>query len=145
MSIGAWGTVASGISGPGRFRYGGLRDFLIGVQFVDGAGRLVRSGGKVVKDAAGFDLPKFLVGSLGGFGILTEVCFKVFPAPAATLTLEVSCEEPSIAVDRLVAASMARWELDALEFDPAAQVLTIRLGAPESATPLTNASCGTGT
>ena len=49
------GTVASGTSGPGRFRYGGLRDFLIGLQFVDGKGKLVRSGGRVVKNAAGFD------------------------------------------------------------------------------------------
>ena len=73
--------MASGLSGPGRFRFGGLRDFLIGVQFVDGTGKLVRSGGKVVKNAAGFDLPKFMVGSLGRFGILTELSFKVFPAP----------------------------------------------------------------
>ena len=50
------GTVASGVSGPGRFRFGGLRDFILGVRFVDGGGRLMRLGGKVVKNAAGFDL-----------------------------------------------------------------------------------------
>src|SRR4051812_30769686 len=59
------GTVAAGFSGPGRFRYGGLRDFILGVRFVDGMGRLLRLGGKVVKNAAGFDVPKFMVGSLG--------------------------------------------------------------------------------
>ena len=50
------GTVAAGLSGPGRFRFGGLRDFILGVRFVDGTGRLLRMGGKVVKNAAGFDL-----------------------------------------------------------------------------------------
>ena len=50
------GTVAAGLSGSGRQRYGGVRDFLIGVRLVDGQGRLVRGGGKVVKNAAGFDL-----------------------------------------------------------------------------------------
>jgi glycolate oxidase FAD binding subunit len=54
------GVVASGLSGPGRFRYGGVRDFILGVRFVDGMGRLLRLGGKVVKNAAGFDVPKFL-------------------------------------------------------------------------------------
>ena len=52
------GTVASGLSGPGRFRFGGLRDFILGVRFVDGDGRLLRLGGRVVKNAAGFDVPK---------------------------------------------------------------------------------------
>ncbi|MEO5957967.1 MAG: FAD-binding protein, partial [Opitutaceae bacterium] len=64
------GTVAAGLSGPGRFRFGGLRDFILAVQFVDGGGRLLRMGGKVVKNAAGFDLPKFFVGSAGRFGAL---------------------------------------------------------------------------
>src|SRR3954469_7476851 len=49
------GTVASGLSGPGRWRFGGLRDFILGIQFADGEGRLLRMGGKVVKNAAGFD------------------------------------------------------------------------------------------
>ena len=52
------GAIAAGLSGSGRYRYGGIRDFLLGVRFVDGQGRLVRGGGKVVKNAAGFDLPK---------------------------------------------------------------------------------------
>ena len=51
------GAVASGLSGYGRHRYGGIRDFIIGVRFVDGLGDLVRGGGNVVKNAAGFDFP----------------------------------------------------------------------------------------
>ena len=92
------GTVAAGLSGSGRYRYGGVRDFLIGVRFVDGQGRLVRGGGKVVKNAAGFDLPKLMVGSLGQFGIITEVSFKVFPQPAAYATLQVSYTDIQSAV-----------------------------------------------
>ena len=88
------GTVAAGLSGPGRFRFGGIRDFILGVRFVDGAGRLLRMGGKVVKNAAGFDLPKFFVGSLGRFGVLAELTFKVFPRGAATLTLRLDAPAP---------------------------------------------------
>ncbi len=78
------GTVAAGLGGPGRWRFGGLRDFILGVRFVDGEGRLLRLGGKVVKNAAGFDLPKFFVGSAGRFGGLAELSFKVFPRPTST-------------------------------------------------------------
>ena len=124
------GAVASGLSGPGRFRYGGLRDFLIGVQFVDGHGKLVRSGGKVVKNAAGFDLPKFLVGSLGRFGILTEVSFKVFPAPRETVTLRVRCPDHGAAVERLAEVSSSRWEADALDYEAGERALFLRLGGP---------------
>lgn len=139
------GTVASGISGPGRFRYGGLRDFLLGVQFVDGTGRLVRSGGKVVKNAAGFDLSKFLVGSMGRLGILTELTFKVFPAPEATRTLRVACGGIDDAVERMAEASRARWELDALECvsGDASFSLVLRIAGPESALdPLGAEICG---
>ena len=77
------GTVAAGISGPGRYRYGGIRDFLLGVQFISSDGAVINAGGKVVKNAAGFDIPKLLVGSLGRLGVMTELTFKVFPQPVA--------------------------------------------------------------
>ena len=72
------GTVAAGLSGPGRIRYGGLRDFIIGAKFVNGEGKILKGGGKVVKNAAGFDFPKFLAGSLGRLAIFLEISFKVF-------------------------------------------------------------------
>ena len=81
------GTVAAGLSGPGRYRYGGVRDFILGVRFVDGHGSVVRGGGKVVKNAAGFDFPKLMVGSLGRLGVLAELSFKVFPQPHVFATL----------------------------------------------------------
>src|SRR6478735_10711681 len=81
------GTIAAGLNGPGRLRYGAIRDFILAVQFVDGSGQLLRGGAKVVKNAAGFDFPKFLVGSLGRFGVIVEATFKVFPRPVSWLTI----------------------------------------------------------
>src|SRR5688572_27540127 len=89
------GTVAAGLSGPGRLRYGGVRDFIVGVQWVDGGGALIRGGGKVVKNAAGFDFPKLFTGSMGRLGVLVEMTFKVFPSPAARVTCAIDCRDIS--------------------------------------------------
>lgn len=98
------GTIASGISGPCRLLYGTLRDFVMEVALVDGTGKQIRSGGKVVKNAAGFDFPKLMVGSLGRLGILTEATLKVFPCPAAHATLQVQlgCVEDCVSVAQLL-------------------------------------------
>jgi glycolate oxidase FAD binding subunit len=111
------GTVASGVSGSGRYRYGGVRDFLIGVRVVDGEGRLIRSGGKVVKNAAGFLLHHGMVGSLGRFGILTEVTFKVFPQPEARRTITVECESVAAAFAAARAVERLRCDCAAIDFD----------------------------
>jgi glycolate oxidase FAD binding subunit len=124
------GTIASGISGPGRFRFGGLRDFILAVQFVDGAGRLLRMGGKVVKNAAGFDLPKFFVGSLGRFGVLAEVTFKVFPRHNTQLTVLLDANTPEIVTEILTQSASARWEIDALDWLPEANSIAARLVGP---------------
>jgi len=124
------GTVASGVSGPGRFRFGGLRDFILGVRFVDGGGRLMRLGGKVVKNAAGFDLPKFFAGSLGRFGALAEITFKVFPRPATTRTLQLAAKDAAGMSAIFSVAGSARWELDALEASPAEGAVYARLAGP---------------
>lgn len=127
------GTVAAGLSGPGRFRFGGVRDFILGVQFVDGAGRLLRLGGKVVKNAAGFDVPKFFVGSLGRFGVLTEITFKVFPAPASRLTLLLEANDTASVLQILTTAGRARWEVEALDWLPDAKSVAVRLSGPTPA------------
>jgi len=127
------GTIASGLSGPGRFRFGGLRDFILGVRFVDGAGRLLRMGGKVVKNAAGFDLPKFFVGSLGRFGVLAEITFKVFPRPAAARTLRLKAATLEGAVKIMTDAASARFEFEALDVEPAGSEVLARLAAPAAA------------
>ncbi len=127
------GLVAAGVSGPGRYRFGGLRDFILGVRFVDGAGRLLRMGGKVVKNAAGFDLPKFFVGSLGRFGVLAEVTFKVFPRPVGTMTLRVPVGVMKEAVEILLELMPGRWEPEALDMLPDAGGICLRLAGPEAA------------
>ncbi len=124
------GAVASGLSGPGRYRFGGVRDFLLGVKFVDGSGNLVNSGGKVVKNAAGFDLAKFMVGSLGKYGLLVELSFKVFPLPADFITLQATYDNLSLALQalsRLAAAPLELLALDLEVHEPGCSLL-VRLG-----------------
>jgi len=127
------GTVAAGLSGPGRFRFGGLRDFILGVRFVDGAGRLLRMGGKVVKNAAGFDLPKFFVGSLGRFGVITDVTFKVFPRASSTLTVRLAAETLDAAVRILTEAASSRFEFEALDLAFGDEGVLARLAGPPAA------------
>ncbi|HOS74757.1 MAG TPA: FAD-binding protein [Verrucomicrobiota bacterium] len=127
------GTVAAGLSGPGRFRFGGVRDFILGIRFVDGMGRLLRMGGKVVKNCAGFDLPKFMVGGLGRYGALAELSFKVFPLPAARLTLQLPTEGAEAAARVFTEAAGARWECEALDLLPDGQTVCLRLAGPAPA------------
>jgi glycolate oxidase FAD binding subunit len=127
------GSVAAGLSGPGRFRFGGLRDFILGVRFIDGEGRLLRMGGKVVKNAAGFDLPKFFVGSLGRFGVLAEITFKVFPQAATTRTLRLDVNNAAAKAGLLSEAGSARWEIDALDTPVEEGAAFARLAGPAAA------------
>ena len=125
------GTVATNACGPERYRYGGVRDFLIGTRFVDGNGALIQGGGKVVKNAAGFDYPKLMVGSLGRLGILVDVTFKVFPCPEAYATLRVNCASLEAALALLPKLTNCPYDLNAIdllmEADDAA-ALFIRVG-----------------
>jgi glycolate oxidase FAD binding subunit len=127
------GMMAAGVNGPGRFRFGGLRDFIVGIRFVDGAGGLRRAGGKVVKNAAGFDLPKFFVGSAGRFGVLAEVSFKVFPKPTATRTLRLEATDAATKTRCLCALAAGRWEIDALDAAIAEGAVFARLAGPSDA------------
>lgn len=124
------GTVAAGLSGAGRYRYGGIRDFLIGIRFVDGQGQEIRGGGAVVKNAAGFDFPKLFVGSLGRLGILTELTFKVFPQPPAFATLAAEFDALSDLLAALNAVTGSDIDLHAVDFAPTEEgwTLWVRIG-----------------
>ena len=74
------GIVATADTGSLRQRYGGLRDALIGVQFVRYDGKVAKAGGRVVKNVAGYDLMKLMTGSYGSLGILSELTFRLYPA-----------------------------------------------------------------
>ena len=126
------GTTASGISGPGRFRYGGIRDFILGVRMVTGEGRVVFGGGKVVKNAAGFDIPKLVTGSLGRLGVLVELTFKVFPTPETWTTIRADFSGIKTGNTAMIRLAMAQEELQCLDLESSGR-LWLRLGGLSAA------------
>ncbi len=80
------GIVAASAFGPRRTRYGAVRDLVIGITIVRADGVLARGGGKVVKNVAGFDLPRLFCGSFGTLGLVAEVVFRLHPLPEASAT-----------------------------------------------------------
>ncbi|MHB8353623.1 MAG: glycolate oxidase subunit GlcE [Burkholderiales bacterium] len=87
------GAIASGLSGPRRANVGSARDFVLGVRMIDGLGRDLSFGGRVIKNVAGFDVSRLMVGALGSLGVITEVSLKVVPIPAFETTLEWNLQE----------------------------------------------------
>ena len=83
------GTVACGVSGPSRPSTGALRDFVLGVKIINGKGEILKFGGEVMKNVAGFDVSRLMAGALGTLGILLEISLKVLPRPQSTLTLSL--------------------------------------------------------
>ena len=84
------GILATNDSGPLRIRFGSLRDLVIGITLALPDGTLAKSGGKVVKNVAGYDLPKLATGSLGTLGVITQAIFRLHPVPRETRTLSFS-------------------------------------------------------
>jgi glycolate oxidase FAD binding subunit len=81
MTLG--GLIACNVSGPRRYGYGTLRDYLIGIEFVSDDGAVIHGGGRVVKNVAGYDLMKLNIGALGTMGVITQATLKVLPKPEA--------------------------------------------------------------
>lgn len=97
------GVVAANLSGPRRIAWGAMRDHVLGIRFVNGAGEVLRSGGRVLKNVTGLDLCKLLAGSYGTLGVMTEITLKVLPAPEATATLLVAVPDVATGVRALSA------------------------------------------
>jgi glycolate oxidase FAD binding subunit len=87
------GTVACGLAGPARAHSGPLRDFVLGARVLTGDGRVLRFGGEVMKNVAGYDVARLLAGSLGILGVLLDVSLKVLPRPVAERTLVLEMDD----------------------------------------------------
>lgn len=117
------GLVACNTSGPIRFRYGTIRDLLLGVKIVHAGGTRTKAGGKLVKNVTGYDMCKLYTGSLGTLGILTELTFKVQPRSEALATVLLSYSSPQAALEAtqvflrsdLLPDAMEVWNAPAIE------------------------------
>jgi glycolate oxidase FAD binding subunit len=124
------GTLACGLSGPGRPYAGSARDHVLGARIVNGRGEILGFGGQVMKNVAGYDLSRLMVGALGTLGVLLDVSLKVLPTPEARVTLVKECNP------RDALAAMNGWAgkplpLTASVFD--GNRLIVRLSGTETA------------
>lgn len=104
------GLVATGAFGPRRARYGAIRDLIIGVTLVRADGVIARGGGKVVKNVAGFDLPKVACGSLGTLGLIAGATFRLHPLPEASATVLATGLSPAEVGAQLAGVRRAQLE-----------------------------------
>jgi len=93
------GALATATAGPLKHGFGGAREYCIGVSFVTGDGRIAKAGGRVVKNVAGYDLMKLMIGSQGTLGVITSANFKLFPAPKQTRTFLAEFESVEAALE----------------------------------------------
>lgn len=142
------GLIATGLSGPARPYLGSVRDGLLGLSLIDGRGQLLKFGGTVMKNVAGFDVARLMVGAMGTLGLITEASLKLTPLPPAqrTLRFEATQEDALHAMNRaaqqgLPLSASAWWDgsllLRLAGSEPAVQSAAARLGgealAPELA------------
>lgn len=113
------GTVATAASGPLRYRYGSVRDLIIGITVVLADGTVSKAGGTVVKNVAGYDLAKLYTGSLGTLGVITEAVFRLHPLPDTGRWITVTAGHPEQAADAVAAARQSQHDPVALEVDRA--------------------------
>ncbi|MDE0205720.1 MAG: FAD-binding oxidoreductase [Candidatus Tectomicrobia bacterium] len=116
------GLLATNTSGGKRLRYGGMRDLLLGIRVALPEGELLRYGGRVVKNVAGYDMCKLYIGSLGAFGVVTEATFRLsmlpeeerllagaFPSPAQAMAAATAVRQAALLPSAVVLASAAGW------------------------------------
>ena len=122
------GVVASGLAGPRRLRYGTPRDLLIGITIVRADGTVAKSGGKVVKNVAGYDLGKLFAGSAGTLGLITEATFRLHPLPPARAYVTTEYVAVSVACDAVAAAANSPLVSSAVELTRAEPGGPIQVG-----------------
>ena len=109
------GTIACGLSGPRRPYAGAARDAVLGCKLLNGKGELLRFGGQVMKNVAGYDVSRLMVGAYGTLGVLLEISLKVLPRPAASLTLMHECTQDE-AISRMSRLLSQPMPVDAASF-----------------------------
>lgn len=97
------GMVAAGLSGPSRASVGSVRDFVLGIKLLNGRGELLTFGGQVIKNVAGYDVSRLMVGAMGTLGLLTEISLKVLPVAPAEATLVFELDQAT------ALAQLHRW------------------------------------
>jgi glycolate oxidase FAD binding subunit len=109
------GLLATNASGPKRLRYGTARDLVIGLRVIQATGEIARSGGRVVKNVAGYDLNKLYIGSQGTLGLIVEANFKLHPLPAAEHTLLLTYTNARDAMQTVITITGSQLTPSALE------------------------------
>jgi glycolate oxidase FAD binding subunit len=125
LTIGA--LLAANKSGPRRFGFGTIREHLLGLKVVLADGRVIKAGGKVVKNVAGYDLCKLFVGSLGTLGVIVEATFKVLPRPESEVALQRSTNDlDELAIQQINESPLTPVVLD-LHGTPTGHTLVVGL------------------
>ncbi len=124
------GIVAAGLSGPRRASVGATRDFVLGATLLDGRGEVLRFGGQVMKNVAGFDVSRLLCGSFGLLGLITQVSLKVLPLPPAETTLRFALTSAA-ALQAFQRWAGQSWPVSATAY--AAGSATVRLSGATAA------------
>lgn len=130
------GMLAAGLSGPARASVGSLRDFVLGVTLLNGRAEQLTFGGQVIKNVAGYDVSRLMVGALGTLGLLTEISIKVLPTAPAEATLRCTNLDQQQALDLLnrwgglpLPLNASCWQCDAQKQAPGGQLLLRLRGA----------------
>jgi glycolate oxidase FAD binding subunit len=122
------GTLATGVAGPRRLRYGTPRDLVIGVTVVRADGTVARSGGKVVKNVAGYDLGKLFAGSYGTLGMIAEAVFRLHPLPAGTAYVTAEYPDTESTGKAVAAAAGSELAPSAVEISRPGRAAPLRTG-----------------
>ena len=133
------GTLAAGLSGPRRPFAGAARDVVLGVRVITGKGEHLRFGGEVIKNVAGYDVSRLMVGAFGTLGVITEASIKILPTPAMTQTVVLETS-PEAAIDELDRIAGLSIPLSGLAF--ADGLIRIRLAGTQAGVASASAMLG---